>query len=417
MSDRAALVAAIVAHPEEDTPRLMFADWLDEQGDGFFAAWATLIRAQVEFARTDRYSSRWLELGHEQVRVFQSRPRDWAECWRGRLGAPTYRRGFREAARVSAGAFRTAAARLFGANPVRALHITNLVEDGGWADRDLHTYPEWARVETLDLRGNGARAVAKFLARVAPRAPKLRALGFGTLGLTAGQAGNLLAVPVPGLRALDLHDNPLFFPAYEDMRPESVFHAPALAGVTWLDLYDTQPTVAAAEALAHSPVLRGLRYLDFGRGIYRGSAEPLGTAGARALAGGPAVRGVEVLDLSGHNIGAAGAEALAHSPLLDTVRELNLANNDLGDDGIIALAHSPRAANLRRLDISTNNMTEAGAAALLASPHLAGVTVLRYGEHSGYLPLPIERQLVERFSGSDPACGSQPIMAVAEAIP
>ena len=42
-----ALGHAIVAHPEEDTPRLMFADWLDEQGDGFFAAWASLVRAQV----------------------------------------------------------------------------------------------------------------------------------------------------------------------------------------------------------------------------------------------------------------------------------------------------------------------------------------------------------------------------------
>jgi uncharacterized protein (TIGR02996 family) len=32
MSDEAALLAAILAHPDEDTPRLMYADWLDEHG-------------------------------------------------------------------------------------------------------------------------------------------------------------------------------------------------------------------------------------------------------------------------------------------------------------------------------------------------------------------------------------------------
>jgi uncharacterized protein (TIGR02996 family) len=30
MSDEAALLSAITAHPDEDTPRLAYADWLDE---------------------------------------------------------------------------------------------------------------------------------------------------------------------------------------------------------------------------------------------------------------------------------------------------------------------------------------------------------------------------------------------------
>jgi uncharacterized protein (TIGR02996 family) len=29
-TDRDALIAAVVAHPDEDTPRLALADWLDE---------------------------------------------------------------------------------------------------------------------------------------------------------------------------------------------------------------------------------------------------------------------------------------------------------------------------------------------------------------------------------------------------
>src|SRR5439155_22125314 len=47
-SDRDALLAAIRAAHEDDTPRLAFADWLDENDD---PARAEFVRAQVEFAR------------------------------------------------------------------------------------------------------------------------------------------------------------------------------------------------------------------------------------------------------------------------------------------------------------------------------------------------------------------------------
>jgi uncharacterized protein (TIGR02996 family) len=50
MSDEEALLAAIAAHPEEDTPRLAFADWLEEHGE---AIRAEFIRVQVEVARVE----------------------------------------------------------------------------------------------------------------------------------------------------------------------------------------------------------------------------------------------------------------------------------------------------------------------------------------------------------------------------
>jgi uncharacterized protein (TIGR02996 family) len=48
MSDRAAFVAAIRAEPEEDTPRLAMADWLDEHDE---PVRAEFIRVQCELAR------------------------------------------------------------------------------------------------------------------------------------------------------------------------------------------------------------------------------------------------------------------------------------------------------------------------------------------------------------------------------
>src|SRR5262245_19590058 len=48
MADADALLRAILATPDDDAPRLVYADWLDEQGESDRAAF---IRAQVELAR------------------------------------------------------------------------------------------------------------------------------------------------------------------------------------------------------------------------------------------------------------------------------------------------------------------------------------------------------------------------------
>src|SRR5438876_6690399 len=50
MTDEDALLAAIVANPDDDTVRLAFADWLDERGGELDVAWAGFIRGQVRVA-------------------------------------------------------------------------------------------------------------------------------------------------------------------------------------------------------------------------------------------------------------------------------------------------------------------------------------------------------------------------------
>ena len=48
MSDATALLAAIRAAPDDDAPRLIYADWLDEHGQ---PERAEFIRVQIELAR------------------------------------------------------------------------------------------------------------------------------------------------------------------------------------------------------------------------------------------------------------------------------------------------------------------------------------------------------------------------------
>jgi uncharacterized protein (TIGR02996 family) len=51
VDERRALMAAIIANPDEDTPRLALADWLDEHGDAHDRARAEFIRCQITAAR------------------------------------------------------------------------------------------------------------------------------------------------------------------------------------------------------------------------------------------------------------------------------------------------------------------------------------------------------------------------------
>src|SRR5262245_34788864 len=72
MSDQAALLAAICANPEEDTPRLAYADWLDERGRREDRVRAAFIRSQIELARLpkdDEHPDAALRRAEAELRV------------------------------------------------------------------------------------------------------------------------------------------------------------------------------------------------------------------------------------------------------------------------------------------------------------------------------------------------------------
>ena len=50
MSDDDGFLATIIAHPEDDAPRLVYADWLEERGDEVSVARSEFIRVQCELA-------------------------------------------------------------------------------------------------------------------------------------------------------------------------------------------------------------------------------------------------------------------------------------------------------------------------------------------------------------------------------
>jgi len=157
-SEQAALLAAIIANPDEDTPRLVYADWLQENGD----------EKQAQFIR-DCVSMDWLtdyeDDKRERIAKRINHTADhhgsrWLEEI-GVVGAdPAYDRGMVDGVVYSRfHTFLADAPALFAREPVRELAIQGL---GAYEETDspdalvqLAAMPELGRLRTLHLSNRG----------------------------------------------------------------------------------------------------------------------------------------------------------------------------------------------------------------------------------------------------------------------
>src|SRR4051812_29831368 len=80
MLDDPAFIRMIAANPDDDAPRLVYADYLEESGDPVHIARAEFIRVQVEKARLLPDTPRSNELWYRDVELLK-----WARQWRAAL--------------------------------------------------------------------------------------------------------------------------------------------------------------------------------------------------------------------------------------------------------------------------------------------------------------------------------------------
>ena len=333
MTDADAFLAAIVAAPGEDLPRLVYADWLDEHGD---PDRAEFIRLQIAVARGELAGARALAAGARALELQAANKARWEIP--DLHGGQTFRRGFVEGLRISTEEFVTHADRIGRAAPVTGLQLVNV---GPHLDA-LVRVPWLSRLEELDLANNW---VGHWLDDL------------------------LAAVPFPNLRALELRNNVLFADAVRRIAAR----APALPRLTRLNLSGNPVSDEGAEALAETPNLHGLTDL-----ILRSDMQPftdcVHAAGAGALARGRSLTRLRYLDLAGHYIGDAGLVELARSPVARTVEHLDVSDNDigeLGDSGVEAVVESAEFARLGVLNLGRNTLGRLGAEALARWPRLA----------------------------------------------
>lgn len=210
MTDRAALLAAVCADPDDDLPRLAFADWLDDHGD---PGRAEFIRLQCELARLPADQSG--DCGRLSERI-DALAADNTERWLEELPqAPSefgwsyrnYDRGFPTTLFVVNSSRLTPA--LFAAAPIVRLSVvrvdsvealTRIPPPGRVREAMIHTLDDSTARQLLDwLTGPQLRRVWLQLQRLSPHL---------TAELSARLAGRLRRllpnephpnVPIPGV--------------------------------------------------------------------------------------------------------------------------------------------------------------------------------------------------------------------------
>jgi uncharacterized protein (TIGR02996 family) len=228
------LLRAVFDRPEDDAPRLAYADWLDDSGGE--PERAALIRVQCELARLPADDPRADELRRREVKLLRGRKLKWRAGlprWRGVVWGD-FSRGFIDSVVLkSTYQFRRYSARIAVAIPLhtvtvkpagayhremtgfgrmRALaRVSVLRLAGQQIDHErleqLLASPHLGRLSHLDVSDNriGDAGIAHFVATSLPRLPllNLRHNGVGLAG-----AARLAASPLAGqLECLDLSAN------------------------------------------------------------------------------------------------------------------------------------------------------------------------------------------------------------------
>jgi uncharacterized protein (TIGR02996 family) len=378
MPDREAFFASIREHPDDDTPRLVFADWLDENGD---CAHAELIRVQCEIER--------LGTGDPQLAMLKTREKEllaskFGDCLEPKLNesdcphilitrgfvselacnyrwylandelcgrsAPALRVSFIGPGAQEAIDSNAELAKISECTSLSSWVLLSIVgfyaERIGEGFRKLVESPHLNNLLQLEIQGfelgaEGLRALA--CSSIAQRLQIMR-LSFAVLNEEEMRAGvgdeaiqvMLASRSLPNLQKLGLYG------IITDRGAEGLFASPGIAGMNELYLGGEQLGAAGISALTRSPHLTGLKCLRL-RDVKLTSNE------TRLLADWlPRVPLVE-LNLANAEMDAEGIRNLCNWPRTSALRELYL--DGMSDESIAAVASSPSVSGLERLSV------------------------------------------------------------------
>jgi uncharacterized protein (TIGR02996 family) len=110
---------SIISNAEDDTPRLAYADWLDERGDprGEF------IRVQIELSRMSREDARASPLYTRENSLLVKHEKEWISDVRRLIRGWRFHRGFIEEVVMGVQQFLSHADIVFSSAPIRQLKL------------------------------------------------------------------------------------------------------------------------------------------------------------------------------------------------------------------------------------------------------------------------------------------------------
>jgi len=103
MMDVGPFLDDVAANPHDDTPRLVLADWIEENGDEALRPFGEFIRVQYALEGMHPGNPRRPGLLRLQEALLPAQLERWREALARFRGAPHFRRGFVEGARLAAG--------------------------------------------------------------------------------------------------------------------------------------------------------------------------------------------------------------------------------------------------------------------------------------------------------------------------
>jgi uncharacterized protein (TIGR02996 family) len=199
-----AFLADVIASGGDEAPGLVFADWLEDNGQ---AHRAEFVRLQCRLAALDEFAPERQELEQREWELLAVYRDDWLQglpAWVREGGTPDFRRGFVGQAHVRASDFLRKGAGLFAAAPIRDLHLRGIGDR--WAE--VAASPLLARLSALDVSENRAKPEALYALLTSPHLTGLTDLRLRSVGLSPGSAGVVAWWPgLSQLQSLDLGSN------------------------------------------------------------------------------------------------------------------------------------------------------------------------------------------------------------------
>jgi uncharacterized protein (TIGR02996 family) len=324
----------IAEHPQDDAPRWIFADWLEDHGD---EAQAEFIRIQLRRAQLPPDAEEQPALARREAELLATYEVRWVGDLADVCTGWSFQRGMIEKVQVVQLAPLLEWLRLHPL-PLRSLSLYNVGTVP--SPEDLVCL---GRVEELELGPDFPLDVLRQLAH---------------------------SSPFRGLRKLEA----VAAHHFDDDSVEILLETDWLHGLQELTLAMCNLTPHAMHRLAASPLLSDLRALDV-------SYNPaVGDRGVSALLREPIWSHLEKLNLYQTGMSGRGVRTLSGFTRLASLRELGLGYNDLGGTGTAALLASPYLAGLQALDLSGTRLGRRGYEMLCSATHLQALRTLELGD-------------------------------------
>jgi uncharacterized protein (TIGR02996 family) len=374
MTHDEAFLQAIREDPEDDAPRLIYADWLDEHGE---AERAEFIRVQCELEHMAPADPRYPDLHVRQLEMLAEYERAWLGDWADRLVRWEFKGGLLHAVTITPEVFLFHGNDLFARHPVQRVAFVNergvsLPED---VVREVVAAPAMSLVRALEVSGcrrdepmwgmyGGEVATNAWLTALAgaDHVTRLEELNLTGGTRTGREPLNLEAwrsfcatAHLRTLRSLDLSD------AYGDQE-------------------DPGQLVQVASLLGEAAFGRELRFLSF-EGCF--ITDEIVREIEKAL--GRCWGGASDTELCFNDLVHDDLELLQSPFFSCRVTRLDLTRRCDTLEGVRLLASNPALKGLRWLGFGYNRLTPEKMTALLASPYLRHLEALHLGSESEHV--------------------------------